>query len=97
MSNSFCPICKTQTDCATTDSRPSGTTIRRRRKCYRCESKFTTYEITVSDKMTYAERVQLRDVLKSDDQAILAAVLSVWYEIIPLLEKLKTLMPKNSS
>lgn len=40
-----CPVCD-HFESSVTDSRSAPNTIRRRRKCLACQTKFTTYEVT---------------------------------------------------
>jgi len=54
----ICPSCGRRGELRVTDSRPSGTSIRRRRQCPKCGVKFTTFEViadpgTVTDAMAH--------------------------------------------
>lgn len=67
-----CPDCD-HGYCRVTDSRPYGNYIRRRRKCMRCATLFTTCEITVHEMQLHP--VVLIERLKSS-QGSLAAVIA---------------------
>lgn len=51
----ICPFCKHDAD-KVTDSRTSGTSIRRRRECLSCHRRFTTYEYIVEVPLTVIKR-----------------------------------------
>lgn len=51
----ICPFCKHDAD-KVTDSRTSGTSVRRRRECLSCHRRFTTYEYIVEVPLTIIKR-----------------------------------------
>jgi transcriptional repressor NrdR len=56
----ICPSCKADND-RVVDSRPHGTSVRRRRVCNACAYKFTTYEYIDSVPLTVVKRDQTRE------------------------------------
>ena len=60
-----CPTCR-HPNCEVVDSRPSSGTIRRRRKCMRCDKRFTTYEMAAH---AYCILDELETLTKNLDSA----------------------------
>lgn len=73
-----CPKCESvATDVV--DSRPSGSTIRRRRRCRGCSHRWTTFEITTEgiDAVDFYEAQRLRGELDSLPPATCRAIASL--------------------
>jgi transcriptional repressor NrdR len=61
----ICPSCKADND-RVVDSRPHGTSVRRRRVCNACGYKFTTYEYIDTVPLTVVKRDQSREPFQRD-------------------------------
>jgi hypothetical protein len=71
--NMICPNCETEVS-QVIDSRPSGNTIRRRRKCSACSERFTTREYVIGDP-DFSAMTEVEDILAKIQKDALVALL----------------------
>ncbi|MDR2731878.1 MAG: transcriptional regulator NrdR [Fibromonadaceae bacterium] len=61
----ICPHCKADND-KVIETRPSGDTVRRRRECLECATRFTTYEYVEKGVITVAKRDGRRESFRRE-------------------------------